>query len=103
VSGDVLQVNPSALAGAGTAFGRAAAGMAGLQADAPLAEAASAVAALQIAAACRQAQTDIGALTAAVAGAAEEYGSRLHRAAAWYECGDRTGRDSIAKVALPGG
>lgn len=34
MSDDVLQVNPPALAGAGTAFGRAASGIAGLRAAA---------------------------------------------------------------------
>ncbi|KUI27957.1 hypothetical protein AU195_08240 [Mycobacterium sp. IS-1496] len=103
MSGDVLQVDPSALTGAAAAFGQAAAGVAGLQADAPLGEAASAVAVLQTASACRRAQSDIGALTAAAAAAAEEYGRTLRSAAARYEAGDRAGRDAIAKVALPGG
>lgn len=103
MSGDVLQVNPPALEGAGTAFGAAAAGVAGLQADAPLAEAAGAVAALQTAGACRQAQADIAALTSQVAGAARDYGSNLHGAAARYESADRAGRDAIAKATVPGG
>jgi hypothetical protein len=103
VSGDVLQVNPPVLTGAGTAFGQAGAGVAGLQADAPLREAANAVPALQTAAACLQAQSDIGALTAAVAGAAREFGANLHTAATRYESADVAGRDAIAKVDLPGG
>uniref|UniRef100_A0A5Q5C9L4 ESX-1 secretion-associated protein n=1 Tax=Mycobacterium sp. (strain JLS) TaxID=164757 RepID=A0A5Q5C9L4_MYCSJ len=103
MSGEVLQVNPPALAGAGTAFGQAASGVAGLHADAPLGEAASAVAALQTAAACQQAQADIGALTAAAATAAEEYGENLRSAAARYESVDQAGRDAIEQVALPGG
>jgi hypothetical protein len=103
VSGEVLQVNPPALAAAGTAFGNAAAGVASLQADAPLGEAASAVAGLQTASACRQAQVDLGMLTTAVAAAADEYGGNLRGAAARYESGDRAGRDAIAKAALPGG
>lgn len=103
MSGEVLQVNPPALAGAGTAFGLAASGVAGLHADAPLGEAASAVAALQTAAACRRAQADIGALTAAAATAADEYGENLRSAAARYESVDRAGRDAIEQVALAGG
>lgn len=103
MSGDVLQVNPPVLVGAGTAFGQAASGVAGLRADAPLGEAASAVAELQTAAACRQAQADIGALTAAAAAAADEYGDNLRSAAARYESVDQAGRDAIAKVALAAG
>ncbi|WP_197375856.1 type VII secretion target [Mycolicibacterium baixiangningiae] len=102
MSGDVLQVNPPVLTGAGAAFGQAGTGVAGLQADAPLADAASAVAALQTAVVCRQAQTDIGALTATVAGAAREFGQNLRTAATRYESGDRAGRDAIAKVELSG-
>jgi hypothetical protein len=103
VSREVLQVNPPALDSAGTAFGQAAAGVAGLRADAPLADAASAVAALQTAGACRQAQAGIGALTTAVAAAAREYGKNLHSAAARYESADKAGRDSIGEVEVPGG
>ncbi|BBY18529.1 type VII secretion target [Mycolicibacterium litorale] len=102
MSGDVLQVNPAVLDSAGTAFQQAGAGVADLQADAPLADAAGAVPALQTAAACRQAQADISAMTAAVAGAARDYGRNLHEAATRYEAGDRAGRDAIAKVDLPG-
>jgi hypothetical protein len=103
MSGEVLRVNPPALDSAGTAFGQAAAGVAGLQADAPLAEAAGAVAALQTAGACRQAQADVAALTATAAAAAAEYGGNLHSAAARYESADNAGRDAITKVQVPGG
>jgi hypothetical protein len=103
VSGHVLQVNPPVLAGAGTAFETAAAGIEALQADAPLGEAASAVAGLQTAAACRQAQADLHTLTAAVAAAADDYGSNLRGAAVRYESVDRAGSDAISKAALPGG
>lgn len=102
MSGDVLQVNPQVLTAAGTVFGQAGAGVAGLGADAPLGEAARAVPALQTAAACLQAQSDVGALTAAVAGAAREFGANLHTAAARYESADAAGRAAIGRVELPG-
>lgn len=102
MSSVVLQVNPPALTGAATAFAQAAAGIAGLRADAPLGEAANAAVALQTAAACRRAQSGIGALTAAAAVAADEYGRTLRSAAARYEAGDRAARDAIAGVVLPG-
>lgn len=103
MSGDVLEVNPPALDGAATAFEHAAAGIAGLQAGAPLAEAAGAVPALQTAGACRRAEADVEALTSAVTTAVRGYGANLKRAAADYETGDRAGRQAIAKADLPGG
>lgn len=103
MSGDLLEVNTPTLDGAATAFGQAAAGLAGLQAGAPLADTAGAVAALRTAGACRQARDDIDALTSAVATAVRDYGENLHRAAALYETGDRAGRDALERIELPGG
>jgi hypothetical protein len=103
MSGETLKVDPQALVGAGTAFGRAGDGLAGLQADVPLGDAAGAVPQLQTADACRKAQSDIAAQTTAVADAARTFGENVHTAAGWYTSRDQAAAQAIQKAEFPSG
>lgn len=102
MSGEALHVNPAVLDKAGTAFGQAGAGLAGLRSGQPLDAAAAAVTALQTAAACRQARAGLTALITAAAAAVGDYGQKLHTAATRYDTADRAGRNAITMVDLPG-
>lgn len=103
MSGETLVVDPGVLTSAGTAFGQAGSGLAGLGADGPLGEAAAAVPRLATAAACQHAQSVIAADTAAAAEAAKTFGSNLNTAASRYETQDQAAASSIDAVEVPGG
>ena len=99
--GGVLKVNPPVLQNVGTSFGRAADGLAGLQADAPLGGAAGAVSQLRTAEACRKAQADVAAETTAVAEGARTFGDNVDTAARWYEKRDQAAAEAINKIETP--
>ncbi|MBU9762253.1 hypothetical protein FR943_00070 [Mycobacterium sp. TNTM28] len=101
--GQILKVDPAALTTAGTAFSQAGASVAGLGADAVLADAAAAVPQLATAGACHDAQSAVSAATTAVADAANTFGSNLSKAASGYESQDEASAASIKKVEMPGG
>ncbi|MGK2867430.1 MAG: hypothetical protein ACSLFA_12460 [Mycobacterium sp.] len=103
MSGVTLVVDPGALTGAGTVFGQAGAGLAGLGAGIPLGEAAAAVPQLATAAACQRAQSAIAADTSAAAEAAKTFGSNLNSAATRYETQDQAAAAAIGTVGVPGG
>lgn len=103
MSGETLVVDPGALTGAGTVFGQAGVGLAGLGADGPLGEAAAAVPQLATAAACQRAQSAIAADTAAAADATKTFGSNLNSAATRYETQDQAAAASIDTAQVPGG
>jgi phosphosulfolactate synthase (CoM biosynthesis protein A) len=96
-----LKVDPAELQNAAELVGRAAEGLSGLQADAPLADAAAAVSRLQTAEACRKAQADVAAQTAAVADGARHLGENLGAAARWYEIRDEAAAEAIQKIDIP--
>lgn len=98
MSGGTLKVDVGVLHSAGTSFGRAADGLGGLQADAPLGDAAAAVPSLQTAAACLDAQSDVAAATAEVADGARGFSENLQTAARWYEKRDQAAADAITKI-----
>ncbi|MGX9788713.1 type VII secretion target [Mycobacterium sp. MMS18-G62] len=96
-----LKVDPAELQTAAEAVGRAADGLSGLQADAPLGDAAAAVSRLHTAEACRRAQADLAAQTAAAADRARQFSESLESAARWYEMRDEAAAEAIKKVDIP--
>jgi hypothetical protein len=95
MSDETLKVDTPTLATVGTAFGDAAAALAGLAADAPLGDAAGALPQSKTAAACRTAQAQIAAATTTVSTAARTYSDNLHTAMAQYESRDAAGADAV--------
>jgi hypothetical protein len=96
-----LKVDPAELRNAAELVGRAADGLAGLHADAPLGEAAAAVSRLQTADACRKAQADIATRVSAAADGVRQFGENLGSAARWYEMRDEAAANAISKINVP--
>jgi Excreted virulence factor EspC, type VII ESX diderm len=100
-AGEVLKVNPDVLRKVGAAFGQAGDGLAGVHADAPLADAAGAVPQLQTAEACAKAQADVAAEMTALAAGARKYGENLNSAAHQYQTRDEASAAAIRKIKFP--
>ncbi len=95
MTGPALKVDPKELQKAGSAFGQAAAGLAGLGAGAPLSSAAAGVPQLATASACHAAEESLTTQLDALTGAARTFGENLGSAADQY-----LGRDAAAAGAL---
>ena len=93
-----LEVDPAALDDAGTTFGAAGDGLAGLDVGQPFGDAAAAVPQLQTATACMTAQTAVTRQMTAAADAARTYRDNVDSAVRLYESGDATTGEKIASV-----
>ncbi|MGP4055881.1 ESX-1 secretion-associated protein [Mycobacterium sp. 4D054] len=96
-----LEVDTSVLRRVGGDFSAAGDRMAGMRADAPLADAAAGVPELQTAAACYAAQSTIAAEMETIAGNARTYGTDLKSAADRYDATDEASGEAIEGVGIP--
>ena len=96
-----LKVNTDELRNVGSVFAAAGEKLAGVQAEAPLADVASAVPQLRTASACISAKSIVANAMSAIVTEARTYGANLSSAAGQYESADHVSGGNIAGVDGP--